>query len=86
MARKSKKVGSAGKYGPRYGVKIRRSLGNIQAMKSKTYVCPRCEHESVRKVDSGIWECKKCGYKFAGGIYYPFTKESWRKEVKEESI
>ncbi len=86
MAKRTKKVGPAGTYGPRYGVKIRRSLGKVARMKSQRYTCPRCHHESVRRVSTGIWECKNCGYKFAGGAYYPFTKESWKKEVKEESI
>lgn len=86
MSRKTKKVGPAGKYGPRYGVKLRRSLGKVERMKSARYMCPNCKHESVRRVSTGIWQCTKCGYTFAGGAYYPFTKETWKKEVKEESI
>jgi len=86
MSKRTKKVGTSGKYGPRYGVKIRRSLGKIDSMKARRYTCPRCEHKAVRKVSTGIWECRKCGYKFAGGAYFPFTKETWKKEAKEESI
>ena len=86
MAKRTKKVGASGKYGTRYGVKIRRSLGKIDSMKAARYVCPRCEHESVRRVSTGIWECKKCGYKFAGGAYYPFVRADWKKEAKEESL
>ncbi len=66
---RTKKVGSAGRFGPRYGVKIRRTVAKIEKEQKKRHVCPRCGHRAVVRVASGIWRCKKCGAVFAGGAY-----------------
>jgi len=35
---------------------------------------PRCDQEAVRRGGGrGSWECRKCGFKFAGGSYVPET-------------
>ena len=73
MARRTKKVGVAGKFGPRYGVKSRRIYADIMNKKNKKYPCPRCNYVAVRRTDTAVWVCKHCGYKFAGGAYVPRT-------------
>ncbi len=71
MGSGTKKVGIAGRYGPRYGVKIRRQLQETLTKRSATYKCPRCEWIRVKRVSTGIWQCRHCDYKFVGGAYAP---------------
>lgn len=73
MGRK-KKVGSAGRYGSRYGKKVKKLVAEIEKIQKKKHVCPRCKMPYVKRLASGIWMCKKCGVKFAGPAYYPKTE------------
>jgi large subunit ribosomal protein L37Ae len=68
---KTKKVGSAGRFGARYGKKIRSLIASVEKSQKKRYVCPKCGMPYVKRVAAGIWECKKCGAKFAGRAYKP---------------
>ncbi|AIY89093.1 50S ribosomal protein L37Ae [Geoglobus acetivorans] len=70
MAR-TKKVKMAGRYGPRYGLRVRRTLIEIETAQRKKYVCKKCGKKAVKRVGTAIWECRSCGYKFAGGAYIP---------------
>ena len=70
---KGRVVGSSGRYGPRYGRFIRKRVNQIEQISRAAHVCPRCDREAVRRVGTGIWECRKCGFKFAGGSYVPQT-------------
>lgn len=68
MAR-TKKVGFAGKFGTRYGRRIRQRLISTQTKKNEP--CPSCLRPSLNRVSVGIWECKKCGFKKAGKAFKP---------------
>lgn len=70
MARK-REIGAAGRFGPRYGKKVRQVVAEIEKIQKRRHVCPRCCLPYVKRVSSGIWECKKCGIKFTGLAYYP---------------
>jgi len=72
MGRK-KLVGSAGRFGARYGKKQKAKLAEIEKIQKLMHICPRCKMKYVKRVSSGIWYCKKCGNKFAGLAYYPST-------------
>jgi len=37
------------------------------------YKCPKCGIIAIRRTGTGIWNCKKCDYTFAGGTYVPKT-------------
>jgi len=65
----TKKVGITGKYGPRYGTKTKKEVLDIESKIGKT--CPYCERSALKRIAAGIWYCKKCKTKFAGGAYFP---------------
>lgn len=71
---KVKKVGAAGSFGPRYGTVARRRYAEVVAGMRIPHECPRCHVRAVRRLAVGIWGCRKCGVKFAGGAYLPTTK------------
>lgn len=70
MGRK-KKVGSAGRFGSRYGKKVRSKIAEIEKVQKRRHVCPKCGLPYVKRFSAGIWVCGKCGTKFAGLSYYP---------------
>ncbi|WP_049998348.1 50S ribosomal protein L37ae [Halococcus sediminicola] len=69
----TEKVGSAGRFGARYGRVARRRVAEIEADMEDDHACPECEESRVERTDTGIWECGNCGYAFAGGAYRPAT-------------
>jgi len=68
---RTKKVGSTGRYGVRYGRKIRQRLLKVEGTLKQKHKCPNCQKSSVKRVSLGIWSCDKCGHKFAGKAYRP---------------
>jgi len=85
MTRRTKKVGAAGRYGPRYGVRIRKQMAAAISAKNKSYECPRCKHEAVKRVSTGIWKCRRCDLKFAGGAYSPKVATSATMPSKSDT-
>jgi large subunit ribosomal protein L37Ae len=71
MGGKKKKIGPAGRYGVRYGKRIRTTISDMEKIQKRKHVCPRCNMSFVVRQSSGIWVCKKCGLKFAGLAYQP---------------
>jgi large subunit ribosomal protein L37Ae len=67
------KVGTTGRFGPRYGTRTKKVVAAIEKEQKKRQTCPYCERKSLKRVASGIWHCKKCGKKFSGGAYFPKT-------------
>ena len=76
MAKRTQKAGTSGRFGARYGVVVRNRVKSIEAHQKQNHECPTCHHMSVKRVSSGIWECRHCGYKFAAAAYSPIQKKT----------
>ncbi len=68
---KTKKVGSSGRLGARYGWKLRKQARAVYDKSRATYECPQCGRMALRRAGTGMWKCSKCGSIFAGGAYSP---------------
>jgi len=69
----TKKVKHAGRFGSRYGKGIRDRIVGIETKQRTLHVCPGCGFKRVKRITTGLFKCKKCGYKFSGGSYTPNT-------------
>jgi large subunit ribosomal protein L37Ae len=68
MAKKGT-VGSAGRFGARYGRVARRRVSEIEADMNNAEV----DGDSVTRVGTGIWKNDETGEVFTGGAYRPET-------------
>ena len=72
----TKKVKSAGRFGARYGRKLRKRVTDIESQQKKKHTCPYCSKTgSVKRLSSGVWNCKKCGSKFTSKAYTVASNE-----------
>ena len=74
MAKSRGNIGSGGRFGPRYGKRLKRLVSDLERSKNARHKCPKCGMDYVRRESSGIWKCVKCGAKFAGQAYRPRTE------------
>jgi len=66
---KTKKVKAAGRFGVRYGRRVRTKIADIEGVQRKKQDCIFCDGK-VKRLSKGIWLCNKCGKKFAGHTYF----------------
>ncbi len=64
-----KKIGSAGRYGARYGKKLKAKIVNVERFQRKAQKCPYCSRTQVKRIAMGIFSCSKCDSKFTGLAY-----------------
>ena len=69
MERRTAKVGITGKYGTRYGAKLRKQVKAIEILQRTKYTCPFCGKDSIKRSAVGIWRCKACRRNIAGGAW-----------------
>ena len=67
----TKKVKSAGRFGSRYGRRIRQLVIDVEQKQREKHQCPYCNKWGIKRLASGIFQCKKCYTKFTGKAYYP---------------
>ncbi|OLS19897.1 MAG: 50S ribosomal protein L37Ae [Candidatus Heimdallarchaeota archaeon LC_3] len=66
---KTKKMGITGRFGARYGSTLRKRVKAIEEVQKQWHNCPSCKSKRVKRISIGIWECRFCKYKFAGGAF-----------------
>ena len=70
MATKLKKTKSAGRFGARYGKKVRAKLVKVESRQRKKQKCIFCGKLGAKRLSNGIWKCSKCNKKFASNTYH----------------
>ena len=83
MSKRTKKVGSTAWMGPRYGIRIRRRVLEIDRQRGRPSPCPRCSTVTLYRVASGIFECRRCGTRFASNAYVFQAPPSITRAAKE---
>ena len=66
---KIEKLGSAKRFGARYGRKPKYEFAKIEKEQRKRHKCPYCNAVAVKRLAMGIWHCRKCNAKFTGKAY-----------------
>ncbi len=83
MAKKTKKVGPAGRLGARYGVRIRKRIADVEVVSKGKHECPKCKAVALGRTASGIWVCRRCGAKIASSSYMPTPPAAVRRELAQ---
>lgn len=69
MSNSAKKLGPVARYGPRYGVRIRSRILEVEKERHRPIPCPKCGISAVEREATAIWRCRHCGYKYASRAY-----------------
>ena len=82
MTKKKQSLGSAKRFGTRYGKTVKQRLANVEKQSKATYKCPHCSYKKANQVSVGIWHCDKCDKTFTSKAYS--VRKQKRQIVKEE--
>jgi len=80
---KKKTLGSVKRFGARYGRRVKHKLAAIEKIQKGKQKCPYCNSDKVKRINTGIWGCKRCDSKFTGKAYH-VKKVSADNQVQEE--
>ncbi|MGC8651727.1 MAG: 50S ribosomal protein L37ae [Candidatus Micrarchaeia archaeon] len=53
----------------RYGATLRERQKEVKAEKQARYKCDVCGRMAVKRIGTGIWQCRHCKTLYAGGAY-----------------
>ena len=77
------KLGSAKRFGARYGRTLKERFAKIEKEQRKFHKCPYCNKVKVKRIAVGIWHCRKCNAKFAANAYSTKKKVITKEELIE---
>ena len=83
MSKRTKKVGTSGRFGPRYGVTVRKRIADVEAETKGRHECPVCHGVALGRSATGIWICRHCGAKMASSSYMPTPPVAVRRELAQ---
>ncbi len=81
---KSEGLGSAKRFGVRYGRRNKLRVAELEKARRDSCKCIYCHKPKVRRVSTGIWLCGKCGAKFTGRAYFVRKKIEIREMEQEK--
>ena len=75
-----------GRFGPRYGIRVRKQIKLLETRMNDKHKCPNCQHLKVKRISTGIWKCRKCELVFAGGAFVPQSASGKTRELTLRKI
>ena len=69
MVKTEDKLGSAKRFGTRYGRTVKHNFAKIEAATRASTKCPFCLYKKAHRLAAGIFTCDKCHAKFASKAY-----------------
>ena len=81
---KIEKLGSAKRFGARYGSKPKHKFAKIEKEQRRKHKCPYCSAVKVKRITVGVWHCRGCNAKFTGKAYSISKAITFGEESAEE--
>ncbi len=77
-------MGATGRFGPRLGKSTRIKIGRAEESVKNSKKSPFCNKDTVVRLSSGIWYCKKTGKKFTGKAYSFDAKSMTKRKTSDQ--
>ena len=84
--KEKKTLGSAKRYGTRYGATLKRKVAVIEAVQRSEQKCPYCNKHAARWMTIGVYECTKCGAKFTAKAYGVYKKITFAEAAVDDTV